>query len=299
MDPNELVDNLPVAEELPDDDKRVEPPEEPEKKEVEAKEPEKKEEVKPEVKPAPKEKDRVPLATFLEEKNRLQRQLDTERQEREQLKAELEKLKNPPKAAPKYEEDPTGYIKHVTDESAQRVIAKLDESQTTLKEVKETTQQQQARENEQRFYNDLQTREASFVQANPDYYEALDYVRQMRVKQLQALNEVGMADLSEEAIVEQIKQEEMGLALNVMRAGRNPAEVIFKLAGQYGYTKKAPVDAKQEQQQMPELKGQKKLDPDMTLGKSTGNAPDHDDTPDPDSVDQVEVAISELFGKRR
>lgn len=249
----------------------------------EPKEPEAK---KPEEKPA-KPEHTIPLATHLEERKALKAELDA-------MRRELESLKNPPKPpepAPEFEKDPKGY----TDHKLNAALAELNKAREADKQQLEQATQtaQMSREQAERlaFSQQLQTAESAFVKENPDYYEALSHVRNIRAQQLKLM----APDMTDDQIGAQIGQEEMNLAMQLARSNRNPIATVYQLAAAYGYRKQeAPKGG--DELKLPDVPGQKQLPPDQTLGSGGrgGDNPTADD--DKDDFDQ---AWSELFGKRK
>lgn len=237
-----------------------------------AKEPAKAE-PKPETKPEPKT---IPLAAHLEERNKFKAELDA-------LRREMEAIKNPPKpppAEPDYAQDPKGYTDH-------KLKSALDALEGTKKQVEQAQQTAQlsAQQTEQlQFTRQLEAAESAFVKEAPDYYDALNHVRQVRAQQLKLL----APDISDEHIARQIGQEELGLAMNLARAGRNPIATVYQMAQAYGYSRKEKVE-------LPDIQGKKKLPPDQTLG--TGAQTDSE--PSDESSDPFEEAFGQVFGKRK
>lgn len=261
-------------------------------KEPEAKEPEAKGEpgkVEP-PKDAPKEKEQrtIPLAAHLEERRKLESRIEQQEAARKALEERLAKLENPPKAPdpdPDYQEDPKKYVDH----RVQSALKALEES--TGKKVEEVgkTAEQAAKEAQfNRFMQDLTTTEAQFVQATPDYYDALGHIRNIRVQQLRIFS----PDITPEQINMTITREEMALASQLMREGKNPHQFAYEMAKTYGYKK---AEAK-ESLELPKVEGlPKQLPPDQTLGSVSGPAGDMKE----ESGDEFDEAFADLFGKRK
>jgi hypothetical protein len=240
----------------------------------------------------------VPLATFLEEKRKFTEALDKERTEREKLQKQLEALVNPPKAAPKFAENPEGYIEHATKASAKEVLAALEETNKGLATVKEKTEQDKQREAHNQFLEELGTMEEQFVQTQPDYHHALAHVRRLSFAQMKEF----YPDATEQQIMRAIDTQEINMARQAMATGRNPHELAYRLAVVNGYVKKAPADPKgKPNAKAPDIKGDTVLDPDLSLGKSGGEAPPsgEDDVFDPDKGDVFDEALKEMFGRKR
>jgi hypothetical protein len=76
--------------------------------------------------------------------------------------------------------------------------------------------------------------EASYVRANPDYYQALNHLRQARARELQVWG------MQPSAIGQQLQHEENQLLARAAAERRNPAEMAHALAKQRGYVTGAP-----------------------------------------------------------
>lgn len=73
-----------------------------------------------------------------------------------------------------------------------------------------------------------------FSKANPDYYEALEFTRQGRARELVALGFTGTT------VRDQINAEERGLMSRAMQLKKNPAVMAYEMAVARGYKKAAP-----------------------------------------------------------
>lgn len=240
--------------------------------------------------PEPKQERTIPLASHLEERKALKAELDA-------MRRELEALKNPPKAPPpepKFEDDPKGYTDHKVNSALEELKAQQGQAQKQLEQVTQTAQMSREQAEDLAFSTHLQTAEAAFVRENPDYYEALMHVRGIRIQQLRLM----APDMTDEQIGKQIGDEEMGLAKQLARTGRNPISMVYQLAAAYGYRKQQAQDKGGDELKLPDVPGQKQLPPDQTLGSGGGRGGDNtqDDASNKDEFDQ---AWSELFGKRK
>lgn len=229
---------------------------------------------KPEVRAEPKT---MPLAAYLEDKNKWTQKMEA-------MERELQALKNPPKPPEQPPEDPKAYADF-------KVKAALDELAGTKKEVEQVKQaatQSQQQTEQMQFVQQLQTAETLFVRENPDYYEALEHVRNYRRAQLRLL----APEAQPEEIDRYIGQEEMQAAAQLAKARRNPIEVVYSMAKAIGFQSKPAADVVQ----LPQVPGTKQLPPDQTLG--SGAAPAADDN-DASQGDPFTEAFSEMFGKRK
>ncbi|WP_342711511.1 hypothetical protein AAFG13_06625 [Bradyrhizobium sp. B124] len=227
---------------------------------------------------APKN-DHVPLATFLEEK-KARKELATRYQETEKQLAELrgkfaiiDRLKlagadpgpEQPAAPPTPEEDIFGAVKHVGETVAQ-MQKRLDDQAAAEKQAKETATAQTEFVN--RYRSDAET----FQKSNPDYRTAYDFLLQSRAGELQA---IGFD--TPEALHQALIADEAAIAEMAFAKGKSPAEMIYALAKQRGYTKAAADPSKG--------KGAEKLDAiergqaaNKSLSSAGGSAGDADMT---------------------
>ena len=141
-----------------------------------------------------------------------------------------------------------------------------------------------------RFAQTLQAAEAAFVKETPDYYDALNHVRQVRVQQLKLM----APGITDQQIAQAIGNEEMNLSMQLARDGRNPITTVYELAKAYGYQKKQA--APSNVTQLPNVPGLKQLPPDQTLGSGDGGGGDEADA---ESKDPFAEAFAEMFGKRK
>jgi hypothetical protein len=231
------------------------------------------------VEPPKQEPKTIPLAAHLEERRALKSEIDA-------IRAELAAIKNPPKAPtpiPEFNDDPKGYVDH----QAQTVAEKLEAASKRVEQAEKTAQMSAQQAEQVQFQNYLQQAEAHFVAQTPDYHDALAHIRHIRARQLKVFD----PNITEEQVRDTIIREEMGLASQVAKQGRNPAQMAYEIAQAYGYTPKAQQAPAPE---LPNVPGPKQLPPDQTLG--SGSSPVEDAT---DQNDPFEQAFSEMFGKRK
>jgi hypothetical protein len=241
----------------------------------------------------------VPLATFLEEKRKFTEALQTERAEREKLRAELEALKNPPAPPKKFAEDPEGYIAESNKATAKEILAKLEETNKGIEAVKTKTEKDAERDAQTQFMDELGSLEDQFVQTQPDYPHALAHVRTIAYHQMKEF----YPDATDQQLMQAITQQEIAMARQALAQGRNPHELAYRLAMVNGYKK---ADPPKDDKGKPAAKAagitpDPVLDPDLTLGKSGGQAPGGagDESPDPETYDPFDDALKEIFGRKR
>ena len=267
---------------------------EPEKAEKEPKKAEKEEKVEKEEKP---KNETVPLAKFLDERNRLKAELDardlTIRQFNEKLaalEAKLPKAEAPPE--PDFVEDPKAYV----DDKLAKAISKLEEVNKTAtesgKKAEETANAAREQVMLQQFMTSMQSQEQNFVAQNPDYYDALNHIRQIRAYQLEQFE----PGITQEKIFEVIRNEEIQMAAHLHRSGKDPVATAYEIAKRYGYVpKKEAPKGNGVGQPPPPAGGKSQLPPDQSLGGG-GGAPDT--TEDEAVQDAVDQALASLIRRR-
>lgn len=241
----------------------------------------------PEVLPAPKEAERVvPLATLLEERRRYEAR----------LKEVQDKAAKPPEGKPEpdkpvidYTQDPKGYV----DERVGKALHELESLKKQGTEQLEKTGQTMA---EIQLTNAIAAAEAQAASHLPDYLEALNHVRRVRLQQLQLVNPEATA----EQIEAHLGQEERQMAAAELAKNRNPYALIYEVAKTFGY---APAKPKADPALLtpePKKANSGALAPDLTLGKTGGAAPETSAGEEDESEDDIlTAAFSERFGKKR
>jgi hypothetical protein len=218
---------------------------------------------------------------------------------RDQLKAmraELDAIRNPPKPkpdAPDFIQDPKGYVDH-------QVKSALEQLESGTKTATQTAEQANASAGEARFHMALNAAEQSFVSRQPDYYNALAHLREVRAADIRLLN----PEITQQELQQAIGREELQLAGMLMQSGRNPSEIAYNLARSRGYSPPKPAEpAKPEVRPaapekiaalLPPVPEPAKLAPDLTLGTGTGSPVTSDIEEDP-----FEAAFKEMFGSRK
>lgn len=136
-------------------------------------------------------------------------------QERKDAKAEAEKR-------PDASKDPLAALDYALNK-----IEQYERQETERTQQTEAQRQQQAQL--QRFASYVNEQETQFAEATPDYYDAVQWVRDKRSEHYQAL---GYTDA---AASQQAMQEAQQLAVLAVRQQRSPAEVAYSYAKALGY----------------------------------------------------------------
>ena len=185
-------------------------------------------------KPEEKEEKVVPLAALHEERKRRQELQEAQRQLEEKTRLMEERFGQIQKGLeapePDFEEDPAAYLKHNDEKTA----AELEE----LKQWK--AQQEQASQHsaqEQQFINRYVAEARNYSQQNPDFGNAYNHWQNSVQSELHAMG------YPPEQATQVLQNLEKDIAARAFNDGVNPAERVYELAKQRGYT----VQEKKEQ----------------------------------------------------
>jgi len=188
----------------------------------------------------------VPHQALHEERRRRQelqaeiQELKARMQQYEKLREELQELRTAAQRqqdqaaeedeAKLFEEDPIEALRRRTE----RMQKMLEETKGQAEQIQTMTKEQAE---QQRFLQEVHTRvqaqAAEFQREHPDYTEALNYLVEMRTRELQA---IGITDPAE--INEVLQQEALALSMNAIQRGQNAAEAVYNLAQVRGWSPK-------------------------------------------------------------
>ena len=154
-----------------------------------------------------------------------------------------------PTEAPSIDDDPIAYFEH----QQRQLAAQLEETQQ--RQAADTEAREQANAQTQ-FMTSVQTAEQQFATQTPDYFEAADHLRGVRMTQLSSIypdgpagdyyaNQNGYLTASDMRNAH-LEQEVAMYADTAFKTGQNPAEMFYNLAKSAGYAVKAPTPAPQE-----------------------------------------------------
>lgn len=186
------------------------------------------------------------LQGALGEERNMRRQAAERAQQMEQVlrqvvaerKAAAEQQQAP--KVPTLDEDPIGFFQHKIAEQ-ERVIEELRTGS------KQTVEQFQRAQHEQRFWGEVQRSEQEMRSANPDYDPAVTFLEESRVKELEL-----MIPDTAQAYAEQqgynspadlraavLNNDRITIARQALQMQMSPAELYYKIAHQRGYQPKA------------------------------------------------------------
>lgn len=139
---------------------------------------------------------------------------------------EMQKQQAPADPPPDADTDPLGHMMHEVAE-----VKKLMAEMTGKMQQQEAMgmQQQQL----QAFVSEVQGLTTQFMQKVPDYAQAYNYLRGIR---MQDMKDMGLNDASAK---EALLREELSVAATAMGQGRVPAQMIYEIAKRYGYRAQA------------------------------------------------------------
>lgn len=243
----------------------------------------------------------VPLATMLEERNRLTSKIDLLEQRIAQQNDSLEKLRSLEsdlralkeqrdqvvEQAPDYLDDPKGYVDHTAKSVAQQ-LKELGDQTKKLSETQELTQkQQQQMAQVQQLATAMSTQEQEFAQKNKDYWDALEHYRNVRRQHMKLTFPQAQPHQIEQAL----QAEEFQTGAAVLQQGRNPAEYAYEMAKTLGYTRQKP---EQEAEANAEMAANREKAQGLgSSGRSAGG--DIEDLMSK-SADEFDQAMKEMFG---
>lgn len=227
------------------------------------------------------------------ERDNYRRAMKEERAKRQELEQRMEKLeslkeqieslkaaKDQPKD-PEFMEDPKGYV----DQRQARLEAEIKALKASAEDGSKQAQQQLA---QVQFFQSIQADESSFIREHPDYYDALNHVREARTEELESLG------LEEDEIKSAINQEELNMAAVALQRGKSAAEIAYNRAKKLGFkAKETNTDDLEEEAD--------RLERAMKAGSMGGSGvPDETKIEDPeaDAWAPIEQAFEELFGQK-
>lgn len=144
----------------------------------------------------------------------------------EEAQKRLQPAEDAPKA-PDFDTDPAGWLKHQL-ETTGKTVQQLQQE----REAETKLRQQQAQE--QQFIARVQADEAEFTKEQPDYPEAVTWLRDKRIRMFE------LAGMSPQEAAQAVYGESIYYAQNAIRSGRNPGEVFYGLAREMGYSGPKP-----------------------------------------------------------
>jgi hypothetical protein len=170
----------------------------------------------------------VPEAVFLEEKaerKRLEKlwQEAAERQARLEERYQVIEERMRPQAPPPPDkaQDPVGYLEH-----------EIAQAKQAGPQVQQLQQRLEAWETQQRIAATVSQSEQEYAARTPDYYDAVEHIRQARVSQYK------LAGLNEQQQTQALMADTRNWTMALLQSGKNPAEATYELARAYGYAAK-------------------------------------------------------------
>lgn len=233
----------------------------------------------------------VPLAVHLEERKQYREELASLRAELAEIrKGSAPQPEQPaaPATEDDYFKDPKGY----TDARAQAVLDRLEALEKTGTErLSAIDQRTQAAELDRQ----LTVAQETFAKSVPDFVDALNHVRTVRIQQIR-LSNPGVTD---DQIRAHILNDERQVSATLIAQGRNPAEYVYQLAKVSGYTRGAQAPAAASSPAPSNGAAAGTVPADVTLNRTPGQAPPGpEEGNDGDEDNILEQARTERFRKR-
>lgn len=163
--------------------------------------------------------------------------LHEERLKRQALEKELADLR-----AGRQQPQPEAQTQDLIDPETDPIAA--------LKQIRDFQQQQReqgvlVRQNAE-FAERVQTHEADFAAATPDYGDAIAHLRESRAKEIMDVAKAIGQRFTQQQLAAQLRHEVLMTADVAFKAGKNPGEVFYELAKARGYALKEAAPPKVE-----------------------------------------------------
>lgn len=123
--------------------------------------------------------------------------------------------------APVYEDDPLG----ATFDKVEKVAQKLER-------LEQTDVQRQQQEQFQGFVRNVQADEANFMTKTPDYKEAVNFIQQRRLQELQVMG------YPEDKAMQVLASDAYAVTQRAIALGESPAHFAYDMAKKLGYAPK-------------------------------------------------------------
>jgi hypothetical protein len=240
------------------------------------------------------------IQELIRERNEERAALQAERANAERIRAELEQLKAAPASPPPlpdepipdFLEDPQGHVAKQIEATRRELAAMEARVAAGNKAAIETANLTRQQLEQQQLVQRVGNMESSFLVANPDYYKALEYTRNLRVQELSLLG------ISQEQIDQALHTEAMNTTLAALNLGKNPAEFAYNRAKLQGYKAEAAAPAapaKPSVDEQAELAQRKAMA--GTIGGGGVGDPDGMSDPEERSWEAINRAFKEQFGQ--
>ena len=122
---------------------------------------------------------------------------------------------------PVYEDDPLG-----------STHAKVDKIAQSVESIQAENARRQQQEQFQGFVSNIQADEAKFMEKSPDYKEAVAYIQQRRLKELEVMG------YPEDQAMRVLAQDAYAVTQRAIAIGESPAQFAYNMAKQLGYMPK-------------------------------------------------------------
>lgn len=158
-------------------------------------------------------------------------QIEKESTERfAKLEERLARLANPPPEIPTYYENPAEFLRLNQEQFQTEARQRFEIQDKQTEEYNKVVEKQQF---EYQVENLVTSSEEEYSKSNPDYLEAVDFLKGISDKNL---FDSGITDPKERSQI--IRQQIIDMSVNAMKQGKNPAEMAHKFAKNYGFQAK-------------------------------------------------------------
>ncbi len=184
----------------------------------------------------------APVVTSDPRLDMLQNQLAQEQRARTALEQKLTELATPKTVTQTVTPiDPTVDPLGAMMQTNQQIAEKLSQMEAKLNQ----TEAQKAQQTQfQTFVSTVQGMRETFAKTTPDYDKAYEFLKSIQTDNLKELG------IPQDQIQQILLREEIGFSEAALRTGKNPAEVLYKMANRYGYktvsSQETPVSQKIE-----------------------------------------------------
>ena len=174
----------------------------------------------------------VPHGALHEERARrkeLQRENQEFREKLARLDEQVKLFKKPENETPKFDEDPIGFSKHEIDRLNRELANVSKQTPESINSLEQKIELMNMQRNVER-------QEMQFEKSTPDYRDALTYYAKSRAE---TFSELGY---EAEEVHELVAKELQDATRRAIDSGKNPAEIVYKMAKRSGFSGKQDND---------------------------------------------------------
>jgi DNA repair exonuclease SbcCD ATPase subunit len=208
----------------------------------------------------------------------------------EQIRSLRESKQQPAAPPPDYLDDPKAYVDHQAKSVVDELRSVKDQVSEVVQAGETTKEQLQQQTQIQQLQSMAGAAEENFAKTTPDYWEALEHMRTVRVQQLKLM----FPDATDAQVQQHIRGEEFQAAATCLQRNVNPAEYAYSYAKSVGYQPAAKEDAEKATAEAEDLAARKDLAESLGSGGSANDA-DLENLVDLNNA-EFDAAMKEMFG---